>query len=73
MSLIRIDGQWKFDLGAELKAYKETAEECIQTYRVASKAVADFATDVDAGKFSSAADATAAAKKRFADLWGSTN
>jgi hypothetical protein len=71
--LIRIDGQWKFDLTGELKTYKETVEECIETYRVGSKNVADFATDVDAGKFASAADATAAAKKRFADLWGSTN
>jgi len=35
--------------------------------------VADFATDVDTGKFASAADALAQAKKRFAALWGSTN
>jgi hypothetical protein len=71
--LVRIDGQWKFDVTGELKTYKETVDECIATYRVGSKNVADFATDIDADKFASAADATAAAKKRFADLWGSTN
>jgi hypothetical protein len=73
LDLVRVEGQWKFDLAAELRTYKETADECIDGYRRGSQNVADFATDVDAGKFTSAADATAQAKKRFADLWGSTN
>jgi len=71
--LIRVDGQWKFDLAAELKTDQMSVDDCIETYRKASQNVADFATDVDTGKFASAADALAQAKKRFAALWGSTN
>jgi hypothetical protein len=71
--LIRVDGQWKFDLAAELKTDQMSVDDCIETYRKGSQNVADFATDVDTGKFASAADALAQAKKRFAALWGTTN
>jgi hypothetical protein len=73
LALIRVDGQWKFDLAGELKTDKMSVDDCIDTYRRGSQNVSDFATDVDAGKFTSAADALEQAKKRFAALWSSTN
>ena len=73
MKLIRIDGQWKEDVAADLQQTQSSVDDTIESYRKLSQLVADFADEVDSGKITTANQAKILAGKRYAALAGPTN
>jgi hypothetical protein len=73
LKLVRINGQWKIDLGATLQLVNESPDEYVENFRRMSGLLADFADAIDSNKFKTAAQATDAAKQRVAAMWESTD
>jgi hypothetical protein len=73
LKMIRVNGQWKIDLGATLQLVNESPDQYVENFRRMSGLLADLADAIDADKFKTAAQATDDAKHRIAAMWESTD
>lgn len=68
LHMIRIDGRWKIDLGANLASLNITPDQYIEGFHKMNTMVADFADAIDSGKLATLDQALVDAKRRTAEL-----